>query len=149
MALFLAGRAEIINKKIMKKAYLSLVFIALGALVASAQSVGDKVQIESAGSWYPGKVLKVEDDRFYVHYDGWSDGFDEWVEADRLKFSKAAAPAGGVTGKFKVGDMVEVEYGMIPAPAKVVEVGENKYKIAYENSLYGTKWVTEKEMKKL
>lgn len=126
-------------------------FLTLAALLgatsmAMAQSVGDKVEIESTGSWYPGKILKVEDGRYYVHYDGWSDGFDEWVEADRLKFAKATA---GVTGRFKVGDNVEVEYGMVPAPAKVIEVGENKYKIQYENSLYGTKWVTEKEMKKL
>jgi hypothetical protein len=128
------------------KRFLTLAALLGATSMAMAQSVGDKVEIESTGSWYPGKILKVEDGRYYVHYDGWSDGFDEWVEADRLKFAKAAA---GVTGRFKVGDNVEVEYGMVPAPAKVIEVGENKYKIQYENSLYGTKWVTEKEMKKL
>ena len=51
--------------------------------------------------------------------------------------------------KFKVGDKVEVEYGMVPEPATIIEVGENKYQIQYENTLFGKKWVVEKQIKKL
>jgi hypothetical protein len=48
-----------------------------------------------------------------------------------------------------VGDRVLVEYGMIPEPAKVIYVGENNYEIQFDNSLYGKKVVTEKQMKKM
>jgi len=131
---------------------LSAIFLTL-TLSASAQKAGEKIQIESSGAWYDGKIMKVEGDKYFVSYDGWSDSWDEWVGIERIRGFKTAAPATpstpGVTGKFKVGDRVEVEYGMIPAPATVVEVGENKYHIQYDNKLYKSKWVTEREIKKL
>lgn len=48
-----------------------------------------------------------------------------------------------------MGDRVEVEYGMVPEPATVMEVGENKYRIKYDKSAFGEKWVGEKMIKKL
>ena len=48
-----------------------------------------------------------------------------------------------------MGDKVEVEYGMVPEPATIMEVGENKYHIKYDNSLFGDKWVAEGQIKKL
>jgi hypothetical protein len=59
-----------------------------------------------------------------------------------LKFKKA-------TGKYKVGDRVEVEYGMVPEPATIIEVGENKYHIQYDKKAFKSKWVTEAQIKKL
>ncbi|HMQ77305.1 MAG TPA: agenet domain-containing protein [Flavobacteriales bacterium] len=126
---------------------LPLLFL-LSGLGATAQRAGDKVQIESAGAWYPGKVLEVKDGQYFVSYDGWSETFNEWVGPDRIKGGATEAPSGGLT-KFKVGDKVEVEYGMVPEPATVIEVGENKYHIKFDNGLFGDKWVTEKEIKKL
>ena len=123
-------------------------FFLVFTLDASAQRAGDKVQVESAGSWYPGKVLEVKDGQFFVSYDGWSETFNEWVGPDRLKAGTGEARSGGLT-KFKVGDKVVVEYGMVPEPAIVIEVGENKYHIKFDNSLFGDKWVTEQEIKKL
>jgi len=38
---------------------------------------------------------------------------------------------------------------MVPEPASIIEVGENKYHIKYDNTLFKSKWVTEKEIKKL
>ena len=91
----------------MKRIFLLTLILGLFGFTAQAQKVNEKVQISHNGSWYDGKILKVD------------------------------------------GDKVEVEYGMVPEPAEVVEVGENKYKIQYEKKAFGTKWVTEKQMKKL
>lgn len=135
----------------MKAMFLTLASLFMFGSLTHAQKVNDAVEIESNGSWYPGKILKVDGDKYFVTYDGWSDSWDEWVTVARLRGFKAAAapaPASPLT-KFKVGDRVEVEYGMIPAPATVIEVGENKYHIQYDNKLYKSKWVTEREIKKL
>ena len=110
-----------------------------------AQRVNDKVEIEYSGSWYTGKILKVEGDRYFVTYEGWSDSWDEWVPLSRLRNFQHAVK----TGAYQVGDRVEVEYGIIPEPATVIEVGENKYHIKYDNSLFGTRWVSESQIKKL
>lgn len=42
-----------------------------------------------------------------------------------------------------------MEYGMVPEPATILDVGENKYHIAYDKKVFGTKWVPEKQVKKL
>lgn len=120
----------------------------------SAQKVNDKVQVESNGSWYDAVILEVneEDQEYFIHYEGWSDSWDEWVTIDRMKGFKKSAPAPSSSGpltKFKVGDRVEVEYGMIPRPATVIEVGENKYHVEFDKKAYGTKWVKEVEIQKL
>lgn len=120
----------------------------LSVTAVQAQQVNDAVEIESAGSWYPGKVLQVEEGRFFVAYDGWSETFNEWVTKDRLRGVKTEAAPAALT-KFKVGDRVEVEYGMSPAPATIVYVGENKYEVEFDYKPWGKKFYTEKEIKKL
>lgn len=133
-------------KKILFLIYL---FVNL-SLVTLAQKVNDKIQIEHNGSWYDGTVLKVnaEEGKYFVSYDGWSDSWNEWVGADRIKSAGKEAPKTVLT-KFVVGDRVEVEYGMVPEPARIISVGENKYEIEYDNKSFGKKWVTEKQIKKL
>lgn len=128
--------------------YILPALLSLITLTTQAQKVGDKVQIESTGSWYPGKVLEVKDGQFFVAYDGWSETFNEWVGPERIK-TGATEDAPSALTKFKVGDKVEVEYGMVPEPATIMEVGENKYHIKYDNSLFGDKWVAEGQIKKL
>lgn len=129
---------------------LSALFLAL-SISAYAQRVGDKIQIESSGAWYNGKILQTKGDQYLVTYDDYGSGWDEWVGMDRIKLlAQPAAPAApAATGKYKVGDRVEVEYGMIPEPATVIEVGENKYHIQYDKKSFKSKWVTEREIKKL
>jgi hypothetical protein len=128
----------------MKKLVIVLIFVFFNSLNTFAQKVNEKVEIESGGVWYSGKILKVNDDssEYYVSYEGWGEGSDEWVTIDRLKYKKA-------TGKYKVGDRIQVEYGMIPEAATVKEVGENKYLIVYDKTQFGTKWVSEGQIKKL
>lgn len=132
----------------MRTSALLLIAALFTATAASAQKVNEAVEIESSGAWYKGKILKVDGDKYFITYDGWDESWNEWVGRDRLRGFRTEATPSPLT-KFKVGDRVEVEYGMIPAPATVIEVGENKYHIQYDNKLYKSKWVTEREIKKL
>jgi hypothetical protein len=141
------------NYDIMKKLFLLSVMFILLAIPSNAQKVNDAVEIQHNGTWYPGKILKTDGDKYFITYEGWSDSWDEWVTIDRLRGFKTAevkeeAPKAPLT-KFKVGDRVEVEYGMVPEPATVIEVGENKYHIKYDKAAFKSKWVTEREIKKL
>jgi hypothetical protein len=57
-----------------------------GAAVATGFKVGDKVDIEWSGKWYPGAILSVLGNNTYrIHYDGFASSFDENVGASRLK----------------------------------------------------------------
>lgn len=137
----------------MEKTILFALLCLCFALTAQAQNVNEKVQIEHNGSWYDGKILKVNaaEGTYFVSYDGWSESWNEWVGTDRLKFAtkkETVTPSAPLT-KFKVGDRVLVEYGMVPEPARVIYVGENNYEVQFDNSLFGKKVVTEKQMKKM
>lgn len=123
------------------------------SLQLSAQKVNDKVQVEYNGSWHDATIKKVNsaDGEYFITYDGWSDSWDEWVTIDRLK-GHETAPAESASSpltKFKIGDKVEAEYGMIFEPASIIEVGENKYHIEYHNKLFGDKWLKESQIRKL
>ncbi len=50
------------------------------------------------GGWYKATVLKVEGDKRFIHYDGYSDSWDEWLGADHVKARGSAAPGGVGTG---------------------------------------------------
>lgn len=121
--------------------------LCMAGFSATAQKVNEKIQIESSGSWYDGTILKVNGDQYFVTYDGWGDSWNEWVPVSRIRgFATAPAPTEKL---YKVGDRVETEYGMIPEPGTIIEVGENKYHIQFDKKAFGSKWVTEKQIKKL
>ncbi len=48
-------------------------------------AVKDKVKAEWKGDWYPAVILKVKDNKYFIHYDGFESSWDEWVADDRLK----------------------------------------------------------------
>lgn len=134
----------------MKKIKILLCLLTFTVSAVQAQKVNEKIQIEYNGSWYDGKILKVNDaeKKYFITYDGWSDSWNEWVGPERIRgYAQPEPPA--APKKFKVGDRVEVEYGMIPEPATVIEVGENKYHIQFDKKMFGSKWVSEKQIKKL
>lgn len=139
----------------MKKATLFTLLMLAGFGFTQAQKVGDKVQIDWKGSWYEGKIVQVneEEGTYLVSYDGWGEESNEWVGKDRLKGLVADAPPAqekpAPLTKFKVGDRVMAEYGMLPTPAKVIYVGENSYEVEFDNSLYGKKVLKENQLKKM
>jgi len=49
--------------------------------------VGDKVMVEWKGSWWPAEVTKLRDGKspYRIHYDGYSNSWDEWVTDSRIR----------------------------------------------------------------
>jgi hypothetical protein len=132
--------------------FLVTIIFLFSCYVGHAHKSGEKIQIESNGSWYDGKILKVNaaEKKYFVSYDRWSESWNEWVGVERIiGFAQAEEEPLPAPKKFKVGDCVEAEYGMISGPATVIEVCENKYHIQYDKMVFGTRWVTEKQIKKL
>ncbi|WP_207494476.1 agenet domain-containing protein [Aridibaculum aurantiacum] len=52
---------------------------------ASRFSPGSKIEIDYNGTWYKGSVLEVNGDKYKIHYDGYSDSWDTWVTADKIR----------------------------------------------------------------
>lgn len=44
------------------------------------------VMVEWNGKWYPAHILKTEGEKYYIHYAGYDESWDEWVGKDRIKF---------------------------------------------------------------
>ena len=66
------------------------VFLSFGG-TAFAHDVGDPVEIEYGGAWYPGQVKEIRADQYFVGYDGYDSSWDEWVGSARLRAPGAAA----------------------------------------------------------
>ena len=48
--------------------------------------VGDKVDVEWHGKFYPSTILAVlPGDQYKIHFDGWSSSWDEVVPVKRIK----------------------------------------------------------------
>jgi hypothetical protein len=45
-----------------------------------------KCTIEWEGGWYPGEMLQQNGGKYFVHYTGYGNDWDEWVGAARIKF---------------------------------------------------------------
>lgn len=59
--------------------------------------VGERVLVRSDGDWFKGRIIDVdpEDSQFLIHYYGWADSYDEWVEASQIRRPGATRPAPG------------------------------------------------------
>jgi hypothetical protein len=45
----------------------------------------DRVEVKWQSHWLPATVLKVDGDRYFIHYERYSDRWDEWVGSDRIR----------------------------------------------------------------
>jgi hypothetical protein len=48
-------------------------------------AVGDAVDIRWGSSWWKGRVKQKDGKRYFIGYDGYHSGWDEWVTAVRLR----------------------------------------------------------------
>ncbi|MCB9656260.1 MAG: hypothetical protein H6726_01320 [Sandaracinaceae bacterium] len=59
--------------------------------VPAAYAQGQAVQVEWRGSWYAATILGQQPDGMYrIHYDGWSDEWDESVDTTRIRLPQAS-----------------------------------------------------------
>jgi hypothetical protein len=127
-----------------------------------AHKVGDHVLVTWRGGDYPAVIVGIDGpSRFRVHYDGFSEDWDELVPATRilgrLSTVPGAAPAGLPSSKtrstptasgsaaplppsvYRLGDRVRVEWHGSIYPATIVSVmGDDRYRVHYES--YGSEW---------
>ena len=49
--------------------------------------IGERVLVKSDGDWYKGRIIDADRDaaQFLIHYYGWDESYDEWVEARQIR----------------------------------------------------------------
>jgi hypothetical protein len=47
--------------------------------------IGERVEVEWAGDWYPATILEVRGSKYKIHYLGYDTDWDEWIDAARLR----------------------------------------------------------------
>lgn len=101
---------------------------------AKPHAIGDPLFIEWRGSWWKATTLAtLPDGRTVIHYDGWSDDYDEIAKPKRIR---QAAP-GAAT--YAVGEAVFVEWQGSWWGAKILSVpAKGKYRVRYDG--YGAEW---------
>jgi hypothetical protein len=141
--------------------------LALFFLLASCRrsnQVGDHVLVAWRGNDYPAVIVGVEGpSKFHVHYDGFSEDWDEVIPATRIRGRLSTAPLAATgpsnrnrskppasgsasasaaptpLGVYKLGDRVRVEWhGSIYTATIVNVLGDDRYRVHYEG--YGTEW---------
>ena len=43
------------------------------------------VEVEWQGTWWAAEVVNTNGNRYYIHYTGWANSWDEWVTPDRIR----------------------------------------------------------------
>lgn len=51
----------------------------------AAYPVGAAVEVKSVGRWHPAVILAVQNARYRVHYENYTNEADEWVDASRVR----------------------------------------------------------------
>lgn len=77
----------------MKKSLLLALLLLQTTVFAQNFKKGDAVQIEWKGQWYPGKIMEVKNNGFYISYDGYGSEWYETVPASRLKKTSEESPS--------------------------------------------------------
>jgi hypothetical protein len=98
--------------------------------VFAAWKKDDRVEALSYGSWYPAKIIEVEDARWKVTYDGYTSSSDEWLPAEKIR-ELPKVP-------WKTGDRIEAFSAGKWYPGKIVESEVARWKVTYDG--YGSNW---------
>lgn len=143
-------------------------------VTASKYKLNEVVDVLWNGAWYEGTIVAIApNDKYRVHYSGYSSSWDEWVTLPRLrtktgkglKGSGAAAkpttaPTGGpapsaaltaapAAGAFAAGEAVNILWKGSWYPGKIIGVNGAQYKVHYDGySASWDEWVTAARLKK-
>jgi hypothetical protein len=139
---------------------LILAVVLLWAGCGRGHQVGDHVLVEWRGSDYPAVIVSVEGPtHFVVHYDGYSEDWDEVIQEARIHGKLGFSPAQGIQppgrardkatastsasagprSVYREGERVRVEWHGSMYPATILGVlGDDRYRVHYEG--YGNEW---------
>jgi hypothetical protein len=93
-------------------------------------AVGRRVEVRSGGEWYKARVIDADGEQLKVHYYGWEDSDDEWVEPAQIR---------DVTPQqYAVGSAVEVHWKGEWYAATVLELRGGVHYIQYDG--YESTW---------
>jgi hypothetical protein len=92
--------------------------------------LGDRLEVESKGAWYPARVLEEDGASLRVHYAGYGDEWDEWVGPDRVRPWKPV--------HFASGSRVDVRWKKRWYASTILEGKLGVHRIHYEG--YGGEW---------
>jgi len=101
--------------------------------VAKGHAAGDALYVEWGGSWWKATAIApLPDGRTVIHYDGWSEDYDEIARPKRIRtpLSIQTTPSPG--------ESVFVEWKGSWWPAKILKVSKGGYRIHYDG--YGPEW---------
>ncbi len=101
--------------------------------------VGEVLEVkDTAGVWYKSTVLKIDGEKRFIHYEGWSDTWNEWVMPDRVR-PIAIAPIPAVLGAPVVGELIDAkDKGGGWYKATVLKIDGDKRFIHYDG--YNDTW---------
>lgn len=89
---------------------------AIGQASGSGNSGGGKFKVgdvaeglETDGKWYKVDILKAEEGRYFIHWQGFGTQYDRWIEATKIRAIGEAGNVAYATGEggFKKGDIAE------------------------------------------
>jgi hypothetical protein len=49
----------------------------------------NQAEVEWQGTWWPAEVTQTNGNRYYIHYTGYDNSWDEWVGPDRIRVAAA------------------------------------------------------------
>lgn len=124
--------------------------VVLGSAPLSAQArvlgVGDRVEGQAYGVWYPATILAVRDGQYQLRWD--SSSIPEWVGSALVRPmatptpppapspTEAVPPDPSYTGpmSLRVDDRVEAQWYGLWYPGRVLEVGQGRYQIQWDSN---------------
>jgi len=56
----------------------------------SNRDVSKRVEVRSEGDWYKARIIDVSQGQYKVHYYGYDDWYDEWVNARQVRNRRVA-----------------------------------------------------------
>ncbi len=90
---------------------------------ATTLQVGDKVLVEWQQKWYPAEIVAKGKYKWKIHYDGYSNSWDEWVDEQRIKpqvKTQNSQQSSSLQKNFLLEEIVEVKWHGYWYPAKIL-----------------------------
>src|SRR5260221_5046530 len=115
------------------------IWVALSLLLGwrRAYQVGDHVMVSWRGGDYPAVIVGVEGpSKFHVHYDGFSEDWDEVIPATRVRarLTASPSPAPGTAPAVRA-TRASASGSAAPVPPSVYRLGD-RVRVEWHGSIY-------------